>query len=112
MKKKFIAILLILTLAAPMSLFCSSDDFLEYEEYSLDEFPTWSYKLRRGESLFFGSLALTLPVSILAYDAAVNTSIISNPTTDDFTEFTYQLSMAAVLSLTIALADYIIGEFE
>jgi len=111
-KKRLIAILLILMLATPMSIFSESNDFLEYEAYSIDEFPTWSYKLRRGESLFFGSLALTLPFSIMAYNVAVNTSIINNPTSDDFTEFTYQLSMAAVLSLTIALADYIIGEFE
>lgn len=112
LKKKFIAILLILLLSTPISLFCSGTDFLEYEDYSLDEFPTWTYKARRGESLFFGSLAITLPLSILAYNTAVNTSLISSPSNDDFTNFTYQLSIAAVLSLTIALGDYIIGEFE
>ncbi|MGD1822872.1 MAG: hypothetical protein ACPKM0_08965 [Pleomorphochaeta sp.] len=111
MKRKLIALLLIIMLSSS-SVFCDSVEFDDYEAYTIDEFPEWSWKLRRGESLFFGSLAITLPLTIVAYNAITSTSWVDSPSDDDFTNFTYQLSIAAILSLSIAVGDYIIGELE
>jgi hypothetical protein len=110
MKKRILAILLILILASS-TFYCDGVELNDYEEYTIDEFPDWSWKLRRGESLFFGSLAITFPLTVLSYNLLESASIISS-TDDDITEFTYQISVAAVISLSIALADYIIGEME
>ncbi len=111
MKKKVIALFLVFCISCT-SLISDTNDFKDYESYTLDEFPSWSWKLRRGESLFFGSFAITLPLSILAYNVADNISLIDTSSNDDFTNFKNQLSVAALISLSIALGDYIIGEFE
>ncbi len=111
MRKKIITILLLIILATSF-VYSETNDFKEYEPYSIEEFPQWSWKLRRGESLFFGSLAITFPVSVLAYSMVVNSPLVENKPTDNFTNFKYQLSIAAVLSLSIAIGDYIVGEME
>ena len=111
MKKKLLSILIIIVLSTS-SLYCGSVELKDYEDYSIDEFPTWSWKLRRGESLFFGSLALTFPISVAAYTIVVNSSLVTNKPTDGFTNLKYQISIAAILSLSIAVGDYIIGELE
>lgn len=109
MKKKIIAIFLLFIIAST-SLYCNTNEYRDYEEYTIDEFPSWSWKLRRGESIFFGSLAITLPLSIVAYNIADNMSVIDTTNNNDITNFKYQISIAAAISLSIAVADYIIGE--
>jgi hypothetical protein len=83
----------------------------DYEPYHIDEFPQWSIKLRRAETLFFGSLPITLGVTGLAYSAvqlASQNTWFSEPVQDSLTV----LSIAGILSLGIALADYIVGEMQ
>lgn len=111
MKKKFLSIILIIMLSTT-TLFSSGVELKDYEDYTIDEFPTWSWKLRRGESLFFGSLAVTFPVSVLAYNLVVNSPLVANKPTDKFTALKYQVSIATILSLSIAIGDYILGENE
>jgi len=111
MKKKIISTVLILILVSS-TIYCDSTEFKDYQDYTIDEFPSWSIKLRRGESLFFGSLALTFPLSVVAYNVVVNSGLISNAPTEELTALKYQVSIAAILSLSIALGDYIIGEME
>lgn len=90
-----------------------SDDFKlnNFEVYSIEEFPEWSIKLRRAESLFFGSLALTMPISLLTYNVGIKSGIIS-ANNNEMTNLMYQVSFAAALSLGITLTDYILGEME
>ena len=82
----------------------------DYEPYGVNEFPEWSMKLRRGESLFFGSLAVTMPITVIGYNFA-DGKIFNGPT-DSTTAVLYQLSIAATLSFGIALTDYILGEIQ
>ncbi len=102
-----IAILLLLLLVFPLQL--SADQLKSYEPYEEEEFPLWSYKVRRAETLFFGSLVITLPIAALLYRVAVETDIITTPSSE-LQGFLMQGSIAAGLSLGISLADYIIGE--
>lgn len=104
--------LLVLLLLAVSSLTpLASTPIPAYEPYSRDEFPLWTYKVRRAETLFFGSLAITLPLASLAYNLSV--SYLSAPAADSETgEFLAKLGIAASLSASISLADYIIGEVQ
>ena len=79
----------------------------EYEPYEKEEFPLWSYEIRRAESVFFGSFVITLPVSMLCYNLAgqFGAPISVNPTTATLTS----AGIAAGLSLAIAGIDYLIG---
>ena len=79
----------------------------EYEPYEEDEFPLWSYEIRRAESIFFGSFVITLPVSILCYNLAgqLGAPISTDPTTSTLTS----AAIAGGLSLAIAGIDYLIG---
>lgn len=110
MKKKVIAMCLIIILST-LPIYSTSVELNNYEEYTIDEFPSWSQKLRRGESLFFGSLAITFPLSVLSYNLAVNSSLISS-SSSNLTDLKYEVTIAAILSLSIALGDYILGEME
>lgn len=82
-----------------------------YEPYGIEEFPTWSVKLRRGETLFFGSLPITLSFTGLSYSLAqgFGSGTFSN---DPFQESLAIFGIAAGLSLIIAITDYILGEME
>jgi hypothetical protein len=82
-----------------------------YEPYTEEEFPLWTYKIRRAETLFFGSLAITLPVASLAYSVAVNYLSFS-AADSDIDAFLLKLGIAASLSASISLADYVIGEVQ
>jgi hypothetical protein len=84
----------------------------EYEPYAEDEFPIWSGKLRRAESLFFGSFPITLPVVVLAYNLAVNLG--ASPVEEDpgLKTALVQFGIAAGVSFSIALTDFIIGEIQ
>lgn len=110
MMKKTLALMMLL-------LFClslvplSSASLPTYEPYQEDEFPLWSYKLRRAEILFFGSFVLTMGVASLTYSLAVNAGW-APPAKDDLTALLIQAGIAGGLSLGIAVADYIIGEVE
>jgi hypothetical protein len=105
--RRAITILMLLLLLFPLQL--SADQLKGYEPYEEEEFPLWSYKIRRAETLFFGSMVITLPVTALLYRFAVESQLISTPSSD-LQEFLMQGSIAAGLSLGISLADYIIGE--
>lgn len=79
----------------------------EYEPYEEEEFPLWSYELRRAESIFFGSFVITLPVSMLCYNLAGQ---LGAPISADMTTGTlHSAAIAGGLSLAIAGIDYLIG---
>ena len=82
----------------------------EYEPYEEEEFPLWSYELRRAESIFFGSFVITLPVSILCYNLAgqLGAPVSQDPTVSALTT----AAIAGGLSLVIAGADYLIGALQ
>jgi hypothetical protein len=83
----------------------------DYTPYQPEEFPQWSIKLRRAETLFFGSLPITIGVTGLACSAvqlASGNRLFAEPVQDSLTV----LSIAGILSLGIALADYIVGEMQ
>ncbi len=85
--------------------------YAEPLEYTQDEFPQWAIELRRGETIFFGSLPLTFLASTLMYDASLSFGM--DPwTTDDTTKTLYLLGSAAAFSLTIAIIDNIMGNGE
>ncbi len=79
------------------------------QEYSIDEFPQWSLHLRRGETLFFGSLPLTFALSSLSY-GLVKAAGVSPVSTTDLGETMFLFSTAAAISLTIAVVDYYLGK--
>ena len=107
MKKALALFFLLIFLASSMPAFCEA--LPAYAPYEKNEFPLWTYKVRRAESLFFGSMALTLPVAVLAYNIAVN-YLSAPPASSDINAFLIQLGVASSLSAGISLADYIIGE--
>lgn len=111
MKKKTIVLTLIMIFLISSPIFSdTSIELPDYEPYGINEFPEWSVKLRRGESLFFGSLALTMPLTVVGYNLAEG--YVFTGTTDSTKEVLYQLSIAATISLTIAITDYILGEIQ
>ncbi|NBK20962.1 MAG: hypothetical protein EOM68_02930 [Spirochaetia bacterium] len=110
MMKKTLVLMLILLFC--LSLFpLSSESLPSYEPYQENEFPLWTYKLRRAEILFFGSFVLTMGVASLTYSLAKSAGWVS-PAKDDLTALFIQAGIASGLSLGIAVADYIIGEVE
>lgn len=82
-----------------------------YEPYAKEEFSIWTYKIRRAESLFFGSLAITFPLSYGLYSLARSSGLISTPSSD-LNALLIQSSIAASLSLGLAVADYVVGEMR
>ena len=82
-----------------------------YEPYTIDEFPTWSLKMRRGETILFGSLPITLSVAGLSYSVALGLGapkFSNNP----FKESLAVFGIATGLSLIIAITDFILGEMK
>lgn len=79
----------------------------EYEPYREDEFASWAMELRRAEVIFFGSLALTLPLSVGVY--SLIGSLGANLPQKESTAFLCQLAGAAGASLIITGADWILG---
>lgn len=105
--RKTVAIILVLVLSA--NLF--ADALPKYEPYRDEEFPIWSQQLRRGETLFFGSLVITLPIVTLG--TTLINSMGGNIPTDNAVGLRLgQAGVACVLSLGIALADYFIGRAQ
>lgn len=110
MMKKTLVLMLLLLFC--LSLFpLASESLPAYEPYQENEFPLWTYKLRRAEILFFGSFVLTMGVASLTYSLAVNAGW-APPAKDAITALLVQGGIASVLSLGITVADYIIGEVE
>jgi hypothetical protein len=111
MKKKAMILIGVMMFFMITPLFSDTSIKLpDYEPYGVNEFPDWSMKLRRGECLFFGSLAVTMPLAVIGYNLAEG-NLFDGPT-DPTTEILYQLSIAATFSLGIALTDYILGEIQ
>lgn len=82
-----------------------------YEPYSADEFPQWSIKLRRAETLMFGSLPITFAFTGISYSVARSfgaQQFSADPIRESLTLF----GIAGVMSVAIALADFIIGEMQ
>lgn len=103
--KKVVA--LILLLLALSSIFADPIKY-EYEPYEREEFPEWAMELRRADIIFFGSLVITLPVSIAAYNIGKS---LGMPTPDNQgIAALYQFAGAAGLSLVITGIDWIIGK--
>ncbi len=105
--KRLIAILMILLLLSPSLLL--AEPLKEYVPYEEGEFPLWTYKIRRAEQIFFGSMMITIPVAALIYSLAVNNDWIAQPTTEA-QQYLVGAAIAAGLSLGVTVADYIIGE--
>ena len=105
--RRAISILLIFLLS--FSLFAEPIEF-EYEPYEEDEFPVWLSEIRRAESIFFGSMVLTFPLSMLAWNIMDNAGIVSADSPVE--AFGWQLLMAGTLSLGISTADWVIGEVQ
>lgn len=102
--KKIVAIILLLVL-------CASPLVADYVPYSPDEFPQWSIKLRRAETLLFGALPITLGMTSLSYAAAL--SLGAAPLYDDtFKDTMAVIGIAGTLALVVAIADFIIGEMQ
>ena len=105
MLKKIIAFIMIISIVLT-PLFSEAE--LSYEPYGEDEFPIWTMKLRRAESLFFGSLVLTFPIAMLTWNILEHQDIVH--TSQPIQAFGWQMLIAGSHSLTIATADWIIGE--
>lgn len=103
--KKTIALILIFSILA-LPLMADPIQY-EYEPYAEEEFPIWAHELRRAESIFFGSLAITFPLSMGAY--ALVTSLGVQGPSEPYQQALIQLGVAAGVSLIIALTDWIIG---
>ena len=108
---KKIVFLLVLILFCSSLLPLASASLPAYEPYQENEFPLWTYKLRRAEILFFGSFVLTMGVASLAYSIAVNANW-APPAKDPLTALFIQAGIASALSMGITVTDYILGEME
>lgn len=103
MKKLVSVVLLVLFLLQPV--------FADYVPYAPDEFPAWTIKLRRAETLAFGALPITLGITTLSYTAAQSFGagqFHDDPLKDSLAV----IGIAGALALAVALADYIIGEMQ
>ena len=104
MKKGILILLIILVCLQP--IFAT-----DYTPYSVDEFPQWSIKLRRAETLMFGSFPITFGFTTLSYSLARSFGA-GQLSQDPFRETVTLLGVAGGLSIMVALADYIIGEMQ
>ncbi len=102
--KRFIALVLLILMT--LNLGATSLNY-QYEPYTQDEFPDWALELRRAESIFFGSLVITFPVSMGIYSLA--TALGMPGPSEQYQQVLIQAGIAAGFSLIIALTDWIIG---
>ena len=96
MKRIIVLLVCIFVLVSPL---CAKD--LEYKPY--EDGPIWSMNMRRGSSLFFGSLVFTMPI------ASIITSFLPLNYDSQFSKFGYTAMIASGLSVSIATVDYIMG---
>ncbi|HPZ15603.1 MAG TPA: hypothetical protein PLX25_02950 [Sphaerochaeta sp.] len=107
--RRVLVVLLIILILAPSVVI--ADALPEYEPYQADEFPLWTYKIRRAEQIFFGSMMLTIPVTALVYSLLVNNNVVPSPESEA-QAYLIQGAIAAGLSLSISITDFIIGEVK
>ena len=105
--KKIVALLLIIVLSFNIFAYPITYDYEPYEE---DEFPLWLSEIRRAESIFFGSLVITFPLTAAGFAIAENFG--ANIEDNDFNLFWQQMGIAACASLLIAGVDWLIGYFN
>ena len=89
-------------------------DPLMPEEYDPDEFPLWTYDLRRYEVIAIGSYPITFFASSLIYDFSVYAANDFNPAYSmgsqrDGSDIGIIVGSAACVSLVIATVDLIIN---
>lgn len=102
--RRVVAVLMIMILS--FSLFADPIEF-DYEPYEEDEFPVWLSEIRRAESIFFGSLVITFPLTAAGYSIASGLGADIND--NQFQLFWVQLGVASCLSLAIVGIDWLIG---
>ena len=108
-KSLFVLVLLLFCISlVPLA----SESLPAYEPYQEDEFPLWSYKLRRADIIFFGSFVLTMGVASLSYTLAANAGWVPPANENMLRALLIQGGIASVLSLGITVTDYILGEVE
>jgi len=105
--RRSIAVVLVILLLAPLSV--AGEPLKEYVPYQEGEFPLWTYKIQRAEQIFFGSMIITIPAAALIYSLAVNNNVLAQPTSQG-QAYLVSGAIAASLSLSISIADYVIGE--
>ena len=110
--KRIIAVLLLISLLCSLSAetITHSSFNYKYESYEEEEFPLWTIELRRAETIFFGSLVFTVPISSLALGLMSNQGIINFENNTQSALVT--LSSAAGLSLVVSAVDWILGKME
>ena len=110
--KRIIAVLLLISLLFSLSAetITHSSFNYKYESYDEEEFPLWTIELRRAETIFFGSLVFTVPISSLALGLMSNQGIIHFENNTQSALVT--LSSAAGLSLVVSAVDWILGKME
>ena len=106
--RKAIALILVFLMVIPPVF--ADPIVYEYEPYEEEEFPIWSYELRRAESIFFGSLVITFPVAMGVY--ALGKQFGMPTPSETYQEVLIEAGIAAGLSLVIALTDWLIGRFS
>ena len=106
--RRLIALMLIILMVIPPVV--ADPIEYEYEPYEEEEFPIWSYELRRAESIFFGSLVITFPVAMGVY--ALGRQLGMPTPSETYQEVLVEAGIAAGLSLVIALTDWLIGRFS
>lgn len=82
-----------------------------YEPYVSGEFPQWAYELRRGETLFFGSMVITFPLVALGWEGirALGGDLPGGNSIEVTLE---KAGVASILSLGVAVTDWILGKVE
>ena len=110
--KRIIALFLIISIIFSLSAetITHSSFNYKYESYEEEEFPLWTIELRRAETIFFGSLVFTVPISSLALSVMSNQGIINFENSTQSALMT--LSSAAGLSLVVSALDWILGKME
>ena len=110
--KRIIALFLIFLIVFSLSAETITHSYFnyKYESYEEEEFPLWTIELRRAETIFFGSLVFTVPISSLALSVMSNQGIINFENSTQSALMT--LSSAAGLSLVVSALDWILGKTE
>ena len=110
--KRIIAVLLLISIIFSLSAetITHSSFNYKYESYEEEEFPLWTIELRRAETIFFGSLVVTVPIASLTLNLMSNQGIINFENNTQSALVT--LSSAAGLSLVVSAVDWILGKME
>ena len=110
--KRVISLILILSIAFTLSseTITHASFKYKYESYEEEEFPLWTRELRRAETIFFGSLVFTVPISSLAVGVLSNQGVVNF--SDDTGSALAVITTAAGLSLFVSAVDWILGKIE